>query len=694
MPTPLINPLRVQGGTFYSFSSAVTDIQKTFTDDDARFVFSKFVLLNLPNVQTPSSVNYENFIVWEGIGGVEGGGNSSVPNQTLIPDDNINVAQSFQNYVLNFEQLILQGKNTLGRAYDPSQLHTVSERIFWKWLTQINAIRFRNSNSLEANTTNRYSELDETQYYKKVVKYIGDIDVVNNVSRGGHAYSEVYINVPTQHGSTPAILWKTYDDLNYGPGRTWSDVDEYIEGRNSSSTHPSGLELRAFYDEETTNSYKTRSSFGLVSNDEIQVVADGGGSQKDVRLSRMDGAIIDFDPVNYTSIANDPSISKITELNSTDAAGDFSFNAVLVYYDSYLGSQPDKSATNLYGILFLDDYANFASTSELKRFDKFKPNKVTKLNGNGYSFKLDIKFDTSVSNSGVETLINDYNTFSMDLFIDASTRMQEAGDMFLETELDIIDIKKRIDTLESFLFTQAQLDEFSRRISSLEKNLNNAKLSFSDSTTLLDLINKNADNLNQILSGNLSVDLSYNTNVLRQGDGLFFDRSVPNQLTINNKVQEYNSFSLCNNNVDTNNNPKGSLLSTFDNGLNIGATGDNNILSLGPYTNYYRNVTDNHPNIDLNTGIEDFQDDMYININDFNYSWKVGQTFRIVFDNPINLNGFSIFIRTDSKNKFGNGAYEVYIGTITPSQIMSNKPIIEIICTDENLYKFNIDIIR
>ena len=58
MATPLINPLRVQGGTFYTFSSAVKDIQKTFSDDDARFVFSKFALLDIPDVATPS-LNYE-----------------------------------------------------------------------------------------------------------------------------------------------------------------------------------------------------------------------------------------------------------------------------------------------------------------------------------------------------------------------------------------------------------------------------------------------------------------------------------------------------------------------------------------------------------------------------------------------------------------------------------------------------------
>ena len=78
MATPLINPLRVQGGTFYTFSSAVKDIQKTFSDDDARFVFSKFALLDIPDVATPS-LNYENYVVWEGIGASAGGGTSSVP---------------------------------------------------------------------------------------------------------------------------------------------------------------------------------------------------------------------------------------------------------------------------------------------------------------------------------------------------------------------------------------------------------------------------------------------------------------------------------------------------------------------------------------------------------------------------------------------------------------------------------------
>jgi len=444
MATPLINSLRVQGGTFYTFTSAANDISKTFTDDDARFVFSKFVLLDLPDVATPSGVNYENYIVWEGIGAYYGGTasypNSSIPPGDLNVNENINFAQTFQNYLLNFEQLVLDGSNTLAQAYDPTQLYTVSERLFWKWLANINAIRFRNATSAESTQINRYTEEDPTQYYKKVVKYIGDIDVVNNVSRDGHSYSEIYLNVPVTHGNTPLVLFKTLQDPNYSPARIWSNGNNFVDGRDSGSVHPTGLSLTAYYDDDSTDQYLSWTTFGDISN--WAGAATTTTSPKPVLLSRMDGVILDTDADSYKPIVDDPNIDIISEFNATDAAQDFSFNAALVYYDTYSASNPLNRGRNLYGILILDDYVNQgAGSSYLKRFDKFKPNKITKLNGNGYGLKLNLKFDTSADNVGVETIINDYNTFSMDLFIDASVRLQEAGEMFLRQRNDVAEIR-------------------------------------------------------------------------------------------------------------------------------------------------------------------------------------------------------------------------------------------------------------
>jgi hypothetical protein len=88
------------------------------------------------------------------------------------------------------------------------------------------------------------------------------------------------------------------------------------------------------------------------------------------------------------------------------------------------------------------------------------------------------------------------------------------------------------------------------------------------------------------------------------------------------------------------------------------------------------------------------QDNLIINIQDNPIYWQKGQTYKIVFAQPIDLNGYTIYIKTDATNRFGLGAYGVTIGAIDPSMVMSNMPIFEIVCTDSNLYTFNIDIIR
>ena len=681
MATPLLSPLRVQGGTFYTFTSSAEDISKTFTDDDTRFVFSKYALLDIPDVRTPSA-NRENYLVWEGIGSIAGGGTSSVA--TLSIDDNINLAESLQNYALNFEQLVLEGTNTLARGYNQSELYTVSERIFWKWLAQVNAIRFRNATASESSGGTRYTEEDPSSVYNRVVKYLGDIDIINNVSRDGHSYSEIYLNVPTQHGNTPYALFKTFQDYNYFPGGIWSNGNTYIDGRDSGSTSPSGLDLRAYYDSDLSDYYATGATFGLVTNSS-GFATISGGSSKPVLISNMDGALLDFEASSYRPIVDDPGINIIPEWNASGAAGDFSFNAVLVYYDVYQASNPTVRARNLYGILFLDDYTNASSSfSYLKRFDKYKPNPITKLNGNSYGLKLNLKFDTSADNVGVETIINDYNTFSMDLFIDASVRLQEAGEMFLRQRNDVAEIRTEIINLKNIAYSQGGLDLLSQRVSLLERQLNNARLSFANETALLDLINKNAEDVNNILSGKTSISLTYDLGTFMPGPGILLDKSVPNQIKITNRKQNYDNFVICKND-------SGQLQTNVNNGRVVAATTNGNVLTLGTFTNYFKQK---NTNADPSTGIETFQDSLYINIDDSAVKWKKGQTFRLVFGDPIATGGYNIVFRTDAANILGNGSYGKIIYTVLSSELLSSKPIIEITCTDDSGFNFELDILR
>lgn len=681
MATPLLQPLKVQGGTFYTFASAAKDISKTFTDDNARFVFSKYALLDIPKVKFPTDSS--NTIVWQALDAFGGGATaSSAIASDFTNDNNRNFAQAFQSYALNFEQLVLASRNNLNETYDDDILPTSSERIFWHFLKNVNGIRWKSANTTnEANSAGFYKEEGPSAGidYKSVVKYLGDIELINNISRGGQSYSEIYIHVPTSHGNTPLILFNTSADKNYKPGLTWEGEDDYIYKRNS-GFGTFGLNNDAFYDNMSTNQYVLGPTFGLVTNTSATawLNSGGGGTPIPVLISDMEGAKLEFNPENYFPITNNPELNTINDFNASTSSGDFSFNVCLVYYDTYDVSNPELFARNLYGILIIDDYENGISESSLKGFTKFKPNAVTKLNGNSYGLKLNLKFDTSNDNVGVETVIREDLTFGMDLFADASVRLQESADMFLTQKLELIDIEKRIINLEQYYFSQDTINLLDEKVNALQAALNNAQLNFASDTTLLDLIRNNSTNINDILSGKVNVNLTYNTDVVKAGEGITIDYSVPNQISVKNKNQEYTTFANCLN-------TSGYLEYSLSNGINPGATADGNVILIGPFTNYYRNVGATSSTL---------FDNLTINLDDTNYTWKKGQTLRIVFENDIDLDTYQINIKTDSQNLKGSGNYGVNVGNLTVADLVTTKPILDIICVDPASYTFYIDVIK
>ena len=59
--TPLIRTPQADGGTFYTFSSSAKDLSRTINNDDLKLVFSKFVLLNLPDFDRLDPNTFSNF---------------------------------------------------------------------------------------------------------------------------------------------------------------------------------------------------------------------------------------------------------------------------------------------------------------------------------------------------------------------------------------------------------------------------------------------------------------------------------------------------------------------------------------------------------------------------------------------------------------------------------------------------------
>lgn len=722
--TPFIRPLQIQGGTFYTFSSAAEDLSFTFNSSDNKFRFSKFALLNIPNIDNSSSsqTNYirlnapdSAFLDWANSTG-----------QIITGDANIDLSQSFQSYCLNLESTITGNDN-----YDSSLKQNVSERVFFKWLKEIGAIRFspasssQVSPSLDQNTVvisndlpltqKRYVEGDATygttgSYgmtgapYNRVVQYIGSLDIVNSVRNSTNAYSEVYVYVPTKDGNTPYVLFKNVVDENYYIDYQWTNNpsnplnDEYLFGRNYDELNPSGLTTLAIFDDDvlgtptstyfdtgvngataagnwysprdTANTYFTEDIFTDPANYIITKTANSN-TLTYVR-SKLDSIGIDFDPDSYKQILDNPNISTLEEFNATSNAADFEFNAVLIYYDVYDPANPANSATNLYGVLFLDDVNSEGGDIFIPRLSKFRPNPVTKLNGNSYGFKINLKFDTDIDQAGVEQAINDYSPFSLSMFMDAMNVLQDASATINQSASNFIELSDRVTNLENITLSSPTAINMDVRIQNIEQTLAANQALFNNTQSIMQLINQNYDLVRAILNNQTSVEISYDLDLVKQGPGIMVDRSIPNQLFIVNSNQDFNIGA---------NFGYGTLT---QNGLNE--------IPLLSFSNYYKHINNGNP-LTL-TG------DLTIRIADTSERWKRGQRFRLSFGDEVYPGNFIINILTNATGEYPKAtptgvSYSTLIFSVDES-IFSEYgyvPVFDIVCIDENLLKFQVDIL-
>lgn len=702
--TPLIKTPQADGGTFYTFSSSARDLSKTLNNDQLKLVFSKFVLLNIPDfdgLPYPGFGSNQNYMQFDTIDGmIASGGNAA--------DPNVNFTQSLQNYALNLEELIISDT-----SYDNTTQRTVAERVFFKWMKETGSMRFRPATNLEKNPgvsrplfVEEDTVLTGSTQYRRVVQYVGDIDIVNNVDKAGEAYTELYINVPTEVGGTPTILFDSISDANYQPSLRIQGKDEYILGRDINTIHPQGLNIQAFYDYDqvlagpamnggytdpnanwmnepnpptSVDSYFTEPiTFTNSASVPIRKYpADYGNppnfSGVTYLRSELDGISVDFTPNDYEQIITDPSISTIPQFNGTDLSNTFEFNAVLVYYDMVDTSNSANTVTNLYGILLVDNITPTTDGGFIQRYPKYKPNKITGQNGNSYGFKINLRFDASPGTSGIDTIVNDYNTFSMQLFSEATAQLQESAKIFQTQQLEISSLDQKVQSLENQITNVADVTSLQAQITSVQNQLDNANLAFANGTVLLDLIAKNSDEIQGLAQGNVPISLQYNTDVVRQGTGITVDTNTPNIITISLDSQEYNF------NVPFNTDE---VQITTTNPLNLNQAIPQVFTSLRTYTNMLRLDTVNEAGGDLN-----------IYINDTSIQWKTGQVLRLVFNNELNIGSRSIRIWTDATDRLGAGSYGISMGVITNADISKN-PIIEFICTERGVLDFVYDIIK
>ena len=678
--TPFIRPLQITGGTFYSFTSATQDLALTFNNDNTKFRFSNFALLNIPMFGTPA--NGENFVQLLAPDGAM--------IQGPVADINVGFAQSFENYCLNLEATIISQP-----TYDQTNLQSVAERVFFKWLKELGVMRYQQATSAESTlnpvTNPQFREQPEvstgSNRYNPVVQYIGAIDVVNNVQNNVNAYTEVYIYVPASSGSTPLVLFNSVQDDNYYPGMVLvieptNPLDnKTIFGRHYTDVNPSGLSTLAIYDQDALgeplsylmpgmtpehwydplhgpNAYFTDLTNINTFNDPTTDTW-----QKDYLLetvtyqrSRLDGVCIDWNPSDYQPIASNPSITTIDQFNATSNATNFEFNCVLLYYDKYDPNNINNNSTNLYGVLFLEDVQQIDLLNGIPTFAKYIPNPITNTNGNSYGYKINLKFDTSVDNVGTEQAINDYSAFSLSMFIDVMNTLQNAADILNDKSAEIDSVVTQVAGIQDNLLNLTpQWSSLSLQVNNIADSLAASQALLANSNAVMDLINKNAADLAALAQGQTSIAVSYNINAVKAGSGIFVDRSVPNQVIIDNINQDFNIQSAV----------------PYQGNIVAGAT-----LALQPYTNYFQHYASGL-NLTANG-------DITVKFDDTVNQWQLGQKYRLVFQDEINMGSNSLILLTDAPNRLGFGNYGIVIGNIPGSTFLASNdtPIFELICVD------------
>jgi hypothetical protein len=643
MATPLIRIPQEQGGTMYAFSSAARDLTRAYYNPDINFEYSKFALLDIPVVASPS--NGENYIQFENL--FEGGGS---PASSYIPnaDANVSFAETLQNYALNFENFILTDDD-----FDPTIYSSDAEKIFFKWLHHTGAFEVKGANTQQVvSGYSRAIEKEDTtntgDNYNRVVKYIGNIDVSNDKNYKGNTYNEIFVNVPSSVGFTPEILFKS---SNYNTTATSYLPGTEINGR-AGQTHP---------------------DFNIT----LDSLADNVNGTIDLDPATAYNYGIEWNPALYAKIATDPTLNNLLEYSKR--GGDFRFNAILVYYDLYSKSNIANRSTNLYGIIILDNFKDDPTTTGwyIPELTKYKPNDVTGLNGNAFALKLNVKFNSSLDNVGVEANINDYSTFSMDIFLDTTTALENAARLMVQANARYASIVDRLASVEDLLMTSNTTRDLSARVQDLERSLEDAALNYANSTSILDMITSVNTRLNQVISGQIPSEIQYNTDVLVAGDGMIIDKSNPNHIALVNNNYGYTLNDIFE--YDFISGTTGNPINVV-NPFNMSVSASTGILTrVRQYENMVRIYTNTSaPTGDLNIYLDD-------SIND----WKKGQIIKFSFKTALpTLGANKINIYTDKQNGW------ILKAVLDTSNILSQKPYVELICVDQINKTFELEIIR
>ena len=503
--TPIIMP-RKQGGTFYTFGSAMEDIGLNINESHNRVEISHYVLLDIPNFANDldNGLNIDkNFL------NLSSEVDYSSPEYTVdsSTQGDFIFADQFQNYCLNFETVLRNQDN-----YNYASNKTVSERAFWKWLFG----RMKNDDDRFITDGNYIYEKKE----KAIAKAFGAISAGSQRTDDSGLYNETFVQIPSSYGQMRVLFKKVIDENYIETSYKGTNINRWIENIDKSEIEYENkitfyMDSNYFSypsDETIITDTSTGSKFKVIGTEisNSQITAEWIDEPVDIAKNgylSINGEDRKYNKYDQKYFIKSTGISPVSKSDSEDQSNvtynvnenidydkfevefnidklrtyynnssltyddigigntkndeiekemydDFRFNAILVYYSIYDANKTKRLATNAYGLYILDGAIESSEINGMFYFPsilkaKSGPNK----NGSSYSFRINVKPSTAYSG---DITVNDNSTAGYSMSEDfndvlrnltaAVTTMKENAKTLYSMSKDSKDIKQLVST--------------------------------------------------------------------------------------------------------------------------------------------------------------------------------------------------------------------------------------------------------
>ena len=421
--TPIIKP-RTQGGTFYTFPSAMEDIGLNINDGTNIVKLSHYVLLDIPTFG-------------KNIGELHLGTNGTY-NDASVNVGDYTFAEFMQDAIFNMETAVRNNN-----SYNFAANKTVSERVFWKEI-------FKDKNISSFHKVGDYYYEDSST---AVAKAFGVIASSSQRSDSYGIYNETFVQIPSSYGQMK-VFYKAVNDENYTVGKTYdaSNGDKIVgiqpselSGNNVKST---GICALSICDNNTNHTYTASNDKDIfeavIDIETLRQIYGESTTYDDIGFGNVDGG--DQMPIS------------------------FNWNAILVYYSIYDSTGNTSLATNAYGVYILNN-AIASSVGGPYYFPELTKTKSTlAAGGTSFSFRINVK-PTSAYSGDITVVDNSTTAFAeSEDFTDVIRNLSDAVQV----------LKRNAATLYSISESNLRIQNFAveamTKVNDFEKTINSIKL--------------------------------------------------------------------------------------------------------------------------------------------------------------------------------------------------------------------------